>query len=846
MSLLKALFGDENTKAFRRAEKVVPMVSDLEPEIRKMTDDDLRNKTDEFKKKLNEGQTLDDILPEAFAVVREVSRRTTGMRPFDVQVLGGIVIHNGDIAEMRTGEGKTLVATMPLYLNALEGKGAHLVTVNDYLAKLHAALMGQIYAFLGLSVGVIAGGESYLYSPVEQGGDIDKERDEHGTYKLEQRLLKPCTRKEAYLADITYGTNSEFGFDYLRDNLAQSKDGVVQRDLHFAVIDEIDSILIDEARTPLIISVPSSESADLYIKFAKIVRHFKEGEDYIVDEKMRAIQIKDGGIEKAEKELGIDNLYSEGGIKYVHHLETAVKAKALYKRDREYVVHNGQIVIIDEFTGRMQPGRRWSEGLHQAIEAKEGVEIQKESKTYASITYQNYFRMYKKLSGMTGTAVTSSEEFYKVYGLNTVEIPTNVPSKRIDHNDLIYQTQKGKFKAISTKVREIHKTGQPVLIGTTSVETNELLSAYLEKEGIKHDVLNAKNHEREGEIIAKAGMKGAVTIATNMAGRGVDIKLGGPDASKEEYEEVKNLGGLFVLGTERHESRRIDNQLRGRAGRQGDPGETQFFVSLEDPLMRIFASDIIKSMMGKFGIPEDEPIQQKLITRALENAQTKVEGFYFDSRKRILAYDDVLDKQRRVVYGLRREILFGDKQELDSELNRIAEIRSRAISSSNLIEIANKKQAEMGEEAYYNSLRRILLQSIDKLWVEHLELMDYTRQSVDLRVYGQRDPLIEYKQEASKLFNEMQFAYAHMVAELLENLNEIDTYAVPETPIAKHESKVPFGDKYGVTKYDDNKITGGRKIGRNERVKITNGSKVLELKFKKAEAMISSGEWRLL
>ncbi len=886
MSILKAILGDENSKAFKTAKKVLPVVNALEANIKLLTDDELKAKTQEFKDRLSKGETLDMLLPEAFAVVRETSVRTTGMRPFDVQVIGGAVIHNGDIAEMRTGEGKTLVATMPIYLNALEGKGVHLVTVNDYLAKLHAALMGQIYAFLGLSVGVIVSEASFLYKSVEQGGDVDKERDDTGTYKIEDELLVPVTRKEAYNADITYGTNSEFGFDYLRDNIAQSIEDVTQRGFNFAIIDEIDSILIDEARTPLIISAPASESGDFYRAFANIAKTLVRDTDYEVDEKLKAVQIKDSGIEKAEKILKIDNIYAEGGIKYVHHLETAVRAEALFKRDKDYVVKNGEVIIVDEFTGRMQPGRRWSEGLHQAIEAKEGVEVQKESRTYASVTYQNYFRMYKKLSGMTGTAVTSSEEFFKVYGLNTVEIPTNIPPKRIDKNDLIYQTQQGKFKAIARKVAEVHNNGQPILIGTASVETNELLSAYLDKEGIKHEVLNAKNHEREGEIIAMAGRKGAVTIATNMAGRGVDIKLGGPDATEEERQEVKGLGGLFVLGTERHEARRIDNQLRGRAGRQGDEGETQFFVSLEDSLMRIFASDMIKNMMGRFGIPEDEPIEQKMISKALESAQTKIEGFNFDNRKQVLAYDDILNKQRHKVYGKRNKILFGDNTDLDKELEDIARYNeihnhsaelpemisgsdnSRAISSRlapkniDIKDLIKEKKDLLGEEAFYNMLRSILLQTIDLLWVEHIELMDYTRQSVNLRAYGQRDPLVEYKKEGLRLFKEMEDAYNLQVLKSIENMQSVNKVISKEyidTQDLELDAQLTNNNtstatlsshaQSGVSITNDSRISdkGGRsKIGRNDKVTITNGLESRELKFKKAKRLLDSGTWRLL
>ena len=853
LSFLKALFGDQNAKAFKKAKAVLPLVNNFEDAIKALSDDALRAKTGEFKQRLREGASLDDILPEAFAVVREASVRTTGMRHFDVQVIGGAVIHNGDIAEMRTGEGKTLVATMPVYLNALTGKGVHLVTVNDYLAKLHATLMGQIYAFLGLSVGVIVSEASYLYTPVTQGSELDAKRDEHGDYKIEDALLTPCSRKEAYQADITYGTNSEFGFDYLRDNIAQHKDEVRQREFNFAIVDEIDSILIDEARTPLIISAPAAESGEFYAQFAAIAKTLIRDEDYTVDEKLKAVQIKDSGIEKAEKALRIDNLYTEGGIKYVHHLETAVRAQALFIRDKDYVVQNGEVIIVDEFTGRLQPGRRWGEGLHQAIEAKEGVEVQKESRTYASITYQNYFRMYKKLAGMTGTAITSSEEFYKVYGLNTVEIPTNIPPKRIDHNDLIFQTQRGKFKAIARKVKEVHKTGQPILIGTASVETNELLSAYLTKEGIQHEVLNAKNHEREGEIIANAGKKGAVTIATNMAGRGVDIKLGGHDATQQEREEVKKLGGLFVLGTERHEARRIDNQLRGRAGRQGDEGETQFFVSLDDSLMRVFASDMIKNMMGRFGIPEDEPIEQKMITRALESAQTKIEGFNFDNRKQILAYDDILNRQRQKIYSLRRKILFGDEKTLDDEVSRLSDIAEMSKLEPRLAEISRDKRDELGESVYYNAVRSLLLQTIDTLWVEHLELMDYTRQSVNLRAYGQRDPLIEYKKEALNLFKEMEYAYVARFTKMLASTVPVtqstvtdDNGGVSAKVDIPADVQAVHAQAQKITQTNLTSTDTKKKFRRNEKVTITNGSETKEMKFKKAEALLATGQWRLV
>ncbi|MDO8522287.1 MAG: preprotein translocase subunit SecA, partial [bacterium] len=607
MSFWKNLLGDENTAALNRAKPVVALAQALEEEMRSLSDGELKDQTKALRAELASGKTLDDIAPQAFATVREASMRTLGQRHFDVQIIGGMILHNGDIAEMRTGEGKTLVATLPAYLNALPGSGVHIVTVNDYLSRRDAVWMGQIYFALGLSVGVINNDASYIYDPSQVSSEAlakeDAERDATGGFRVMHDFLRPCSRRDAYATDITYGTNNEFGFDYLRDNIEYSPETLRQRGYHYAIVDEIDSILIDEARTPLIISAPVADAERLYDRFTVIASKLNEGEDYTVDEKHKQIELSDSGIEKAQRELGVDNIYTEKGIKYVHHLETAVRAKALFHNDKEYVVRNNEVVIVDEFTGRMQPGRRWSEGLHQAIEAKEGVTVQQESRTFASITFQNYFRLYKKLAGMTGTAITSSEEFYKVYGLNTVVVPTNKQSARTDHEDLIFQTEEGKYKAVARKVKELNKKGQPVLVGTASVEKNELLSAHFKQEGIPHEMLNAKNHEREGEIIAQAGRHSAVTIATNMAGRGVDIKLGGNPSTDEEYEKVKSLGGLYVLATERQEARRLDNQLRGRSARQGDPGETEFFVSLEDSLMRIFASDIIKRVMGTFKIP---------------------------------------------------------------------------------------------------------------------------------------------------------------------------------------------------------------------------------------------------
>ena len=777
MFSIKSLFGgNESQRIVRSYKPIVDDINGREASLQALSNEELRAKTTQFKEDLTNGKTLEDILPEAFAVVREGSRRSLKMRHFDVQLMGGIALHQGKVAEMRTGEGKTLVATLPLYLNALTGKGVHLVTVNDYLSRRDAVWMGELFAFLGLTTAVINHDASYIYDPSHK--ELDQEKDEVASYKVVHEFLRPCTRQEVYAADITYGTNSEFGFDYLRDNIAQSPKNLRQREFNFAIVDEVDSILIDEARTPLIISAPSQKSEKLYETFAKIADQMVIEEDYLVDEKRRAITLTDKGIEKAEKALGVDNIYTEGGIKYVHHLETAVKAKALFTKDKAYVIKDGEIVIVDEFTGRMQPGRRWSEGLHQAVEAKEGVKIQEESRTYASITYQNYFRLYKKLAGMTGTAETSKEEFFKVYRLDTLVVPTHRAIARIDKNDLIFRTEQGKFKAIARTVKELHQKGQPVLIGTVSIERNELLSAYLTREGVPHQVLNAKNHEREGEIIAEAGRKGAVTIATNMAGRGVDIKLGGVPYSEEKAEEVKALGGLFVLGTERHEARRIDNQLRGRSGRQGDPGMTQFFVSLEDDLMRVFASDMLKNMMNRLNIPEDEAIENRIITRSLETAQNRIEGFHFDSRKHVLEFDDVLNHQRKIIYERRRKVLLGSFEDIESELHSMIEDDEKL-----KLEI-EAKQTELGREVFLSAIRALILQTIDLFWMDHLEMMDYLRGSVNLRAYGQRDPLVEYKKEGLRLFKQMEVSIADSI---LKTIPEMTIRVKPEEPLQTME-----------------------------------------------------------
>tara|TARA_B100000745_G_scaffold300599_1_gene255783 strand:- start:2607 stop:5111 length:2505 start_codon:yes stop_codon:yes gene_type:complete len=822
---IKKLLGDENAGALKRSSSVVTHANALEDEFTTLSDEALREKTSEFKARLAKGETLESLMAEAFAAVREAAKRTLGQRHYDVQLIGGAVLHNGDIAEMRTGEGKTLVATLPAYLNALTGKGVHVITVNDYLSRRDAVWMGQIYAFLGMTVAVINHEVSYIYTD-EASASLDEERDAQGSHEIVEDFLRVCTRQEAYQADITYGTNNEFGFDYLRDNISYDKSELRQRAHHFAIVDEIDSILIDEARTPLIISAPAADAEKLYTQFAMIAKTLKRDTDYTVDEKLKAIQLTDSGIEKAESALGVDNIYTDKGIKYVHHLETAVRAKALFENDKDYVVRDGEVIIVDEFTGRMQPGRRWSEGLHQAMEAKEGVPVQQESRTFASITYQNYFRGYEKLSGMTGTAVTSSEEFFKVYGLHTVEIPTNNEIQRIDHNDLIFQTEQGKFKALSRKVKELNEKGQPVLIGTASVEKNELLSLYLQKEGITHEALNAKNHEREGNIIADAGRRGAVTLATNMAGRGVDIKLGGEDADEAAQEEIKNLGGLFVLGTERHEARRIDNQLRGRSGRQGDPGETQFFVSLEDSLMRVFASDTIKGMMGRFGIPEDEPIQNKIITRSLESAQKKIEGFHFDSRKQVLAYDDVMNLQRKSLYEKRRNVLLGDTVVVEDALMEIVG------DDESVAQIVVDKKRTLGEDSFVTAVRRVLLQTLDLLWVDHLETMDYLRSSVNLRAYGQRDPLIEYKKEGLRLFNDLQHAYEENVIKLLPQLSG-GMFSGRETQEMQevHNRAVDIGRQDG-----NDKAHASPKVGRNDPCPCGSG-----LKYKKC-GLINSKE----
>ncbi|MDF2635494.1 MAG: Protein translocase subunit secA [Pelosinus sp.] len=760
---LKNLFGDDNEKEIKRMMKYVEQVNTFEPAMHKLSDISLSAKTVEFRRRLEKGETLDDLLPEAFAVVREASRRVLGMRHFDVQLLGGVTLHEGNIAEMRTGEGKTLVGTLATYLNALTGNGVHVVTVNDYLAKRDSEWMGKVYRFLGLSVGLIVHGLDFV------------------------------DRRQAYHADITYGTNNEFGFDYLRDNMVIYADQMVQRPLNYAIVDEVDSILIDEARTPLIISGPGEKSTELYHVLARITPKLKEGEDYTVDEKTRTVAPTESGIAKAEKLLGITNLYDHANIEMSHHFNQALKATGLMKRDRDYVVKDGEVVIVDEFTGRLMFGRRYSDGLHQSIEAKEGVKVERESQTLASITFQNYFRMYKKLSGMTGTAKTEEAEFRKIYKLDVITIPTNKEVSRTDLPDVIYKTTRAKYKAVVDSIVERHAKGQPVLVGTTSIVQSEHLSDMLKKKNVPHNVLNAKYHEMEAQIVAQAGQLGAVTIATNMAGRGTDIVLG---------EGVPELGGLHIIGTERHESRRIDNQLRGRAGRQGDPGSSHFYLSLEDDLMRLFGSDNIATIMDKLGMEEDEPIEHSLITRSIEQAQKKVEGRNFDMRKHVLEYDDVMNQQREVIYGQRRQILTGENMKenifhmIEKLINRGMELfadeklypeewnlqglieyceeifapegqmkaeelgnLSRVELQEELLRVAtdsyNAREALFGDDNMREMEKVVMLKVVDSKWMEHLDAMDMLREGISLRSYGQRDPLIEYKIEAYDMFQQL-------------------------------------------------------------------------------------------
>ncbi len=797
LDFLGRLF-DSNEGEIKKLRPLVEKINALEPALEKLDDAALRGKTAEFRERLEKGETLDELLPETSAAVREAARRTIKQRHFDVQLIGGAVLHQGKIAEMKTGEGKTLVASLSLYLNALAGQGAHLVTTNDYLAKTGAGWMGPIYHALGMSVAYIAHDTSMLYDPAVEIPDAVDSRHRH---------WRPITRKEAYLADITYGQNAEFGFDYLRDNMVVDLAERAQRGHPYAIVDEADSILIDEARTPLIISMPAEEAAETYYKFSRLAARLVPDTDYLLEEKHHAVSLTEEGIAKVERQLGVRNLYADN-LELVHYLDNALKARALYRRDKEYVVKDGKVVIVDENTGRLMPGRRWSDGLHQAVEAKENVPIERETKTWATITLQNYFRMYAKLAGMTGTAATDAEEFFKVYKLDVVVIPTHRPMVREDEPDLVYKSIEGKYQAVLEEVKERNQRGQPVLIGTTSVENNERLSELLLRHGIKHELLNAKNHEREALIIAQAGQPGSVTVATNMAGRGVDILLG---------DGVQGLGGLRVIGTERHEARRIDNQLRGRAGRQGDPGGTRFYVSLEDDLMRIFAGDWVKGMMGRLGFSDEQPIESRMVSRAIEQAQVKREGYNFDTRKRTLEYDDVLNKQRQVIYGERKTILertdmretileylmdevdeiidaraVGNAEEwerdallasleallnlgakLDPEawraIDRVDELREAAHRLTE--DTYAERERELGPEVMRSVERWVFLRTIDTFWVEHLTAMEELREGIYLRGYGQRDPLIEYKNEAHRMFEELTDRIQTGVAQTILRVN---------------------------------------------------------------------------
>lgn len=833
LGFLKKFFVDNNEKEIKRMQETVERINGLESSLQGLSDASLCAKTAQFKRRLEEGETLDDLLPEAFAVVREGSRRVLGMRHFDVQLMGGICLHEGKIAEMRTGEGKTLVATLPTYLNALTGKGVHMITVNDYLAKRDSEWMGKLYRFLGLSVGLIA----------------------HG--------LDFPDRKQAYACDITFGTNNEYGFDYLRDNMVIYQEQMVQRELNYAIVDEVDSILIDEARTPLIISGPGEKSTDMYKTMADAVAVLKEGEDYTVNEKEKAVLPNEESVAKIEKSLGVKNLYDSENIEMSHCFTQALRARALMKRDRDYVVRDGEIVIVDEFTGRLMFGRRYSDGLHQAIEAKENVKIERESQTLAAITFQNYFRMYDKLCGMTGTAKTEEDEFLKIYTLSVIVIPTNQLVAREDFPDVIYKTKRAKYKAVVQAITESNRKGQPVLVGTTSIVQSEELSKVLKKNGVPHNVLNAKYHEMEAQIISGAGQKGAVTIATNMAGRGTDIVLG---------EGVIELGGLHIIGTERHESRRIDNQLRGRAGRQGDPGSSRFYLSLEDDLMRLFGSDNIASIMEKLGMEEDEPIEHSLITRSIEQAQKKVEARNFDIRKHVLEYDDVMNQQREVIYGQRRQVLMGESLrenivnmiykmiDHDMDLYANAKLYPEEWDLDSLIESANAIYAQEGklkkeeleqmsrdelagylhelvEETYKSrelvfgedNMRElekvIMLKVVDGKWMEHLDHMDMLREGINLRAYGQRNPLIEYKVEAYDMFQQMIETIQEDIAKLIFRVNIVAQQEMPQDHLKN--AKETRGDMEGEAEEAPKKqpIVNTDTTGRNDLCPCGSGKK---------------------
>ncbi|MFZ3138286.1 MAG: preprotein translocase subunit SecA [Thermodesulfovibrionales bacterium] len=877
-TLLSRVFGTKNERELKRLWPTLEKVNSLESSVTGLSDLQLQEKTEEFKRRLEGGETVDDLLPEAFALVREVSMRKMNMRHFDMQILGGIVLHEGRIAEMKTGEGKTLVATLPVYLNAIEGRGVHIVTVNDYLAKRDSQWMGPIYHFLGLSVGVIQHDTSFFYDPTYFSND--KRLD----------FLRPCSRQEAYSADITYGTNNEFGFDYLRDNMKYDISDYSQRELHYAIVDEVDSILVDEARTPLIISGPSEESTDKYYKINKIIPRLQKDTDYTIDEKAKTAILTEDGNTNVERLLGTGNLYDPANIELVHHVLQALKAYTLFKRDVDYVIKDGEVIIVDEFTGRLMPGRRWSDGLHQAVEAKEAVKIESENQTLATITFQNYFRMYKKLAGMTGTADTEAEEFAKIYNLEVVVVPTNQPMVRIDHPDMIYKSEKGKFISALKEIEEVHDKGQPVLVGTISIEKSELLSHLLKKKGIPHAVLNAKYHEMEAEIIAQAGRSKAITIATNMAGRGTDIVLGGnpeglareilkdkkdytdedwktafakaEDICRTDREKVVSAGGLHILGTERHEARRIDNQLRGRSGRQGDPGSSRFYLSLEDDLMRIFGSDRISGLMDKLGMDEEMPIENKMVSKAIENAQKRVETHNFDIRKHLLEYDDVMNKQRSEIYSFRKEILKGQNltdRIMDMLENVIDELLSiycpeekhvddwdmkglrdalygvfslaPDISPMNLDALREAllsemkgayetKEADIGSEVMRYLEKVVMLQVIDTQWKDHLLGMDHLKEGIGLRGYGQKDPLVEYKKEAFDVFADMTSRLSTEIVSRLFKIQVQKQEAVIKEPVKQMKLNYNRGA-------DSSAHTArhGRKIGRNDPCPCGSGKK---------------------
>jgi preprotein translocase subunit SecA len=869
VSLLRKIVGDSAEKVAEKIRPIAARINALESSVQQLSDDQLRAKTDEFKSRLQQGETLDDLLVEAFAVVREAARRHLGQRHYDVQLIGGVVLHRGMIAEMKTGEGKTLVATLPTYLNALTGKGVHVVTVNDYLARRDPVWMGPVYHCLGLSVGILQHDCAYRYDPDAEGPASSSAPGQAG-----MKFLKPVSRPEAYRADVLYGTNNEFGFDYLRDNMAVELARRVQRERNYAIVDEVDNILIDEARTPLIISGPADEPVQHYYTFAKLVPRLKVEEDYTVDERTQAISMTPEAVEKIEKWINIDNLYDPENYHLVHYIENALTAHIQKKRDKDYVVRDGEVVIVDEFTGRLQFGRRWSDGLHQAVEAKEGIKIQRESVTYATITLQNYFRMYHKLAGMTGTAATESDEFYKIYGLEVAVIPTNVPMRRADAADLVFQTDEAKWQAVVDDIVELNQTGRPVLVGTTSVETSETLSDRLKKRGVAHQVLNAKNHEHEASIVAQAGRLGAVTVSTNMAGRGTDIVLGGSDTDRanweEEHRKIIELGGLHVIGTEHHDARRVDNQLRGRSGRQGDPGSTQFYVSLEDDLMQRFGGERIKTFMGWTGLEENVPIENKLITRSIGSAQVKVEGYHFDVRKHLLDYDDVLNNQRSIIYSDRERILRGDNLKdrisdmlvrefeelvrkhlssrhsddwnvsgLISDLSLIGPLPPEFRDDGDLYQYSREaiqqiltdyvdtayaaREAELGSEQMRTLERLLLLRAIDVHWVNHLTTMENLRTGIGLHAIGQRDPLVMYRSEGHKTFQELLARMQDDVTHTLFHVTVTQQPAGDQRRQAVDTAKVsPMQNVIGKQR---RAAAGGNKVGRNAACPCGSGKK---------------------